>query len=583
MPARAGDRQPSGRQTPFRWLQDAAHATSASRVVQRVLGVDRKASNRAGPSANPGADREAGAAVAPNSVEDKVSAALRSNATCSICMDILAAPHRNFCGHAFCGACLGSWAEKGARLRCPVCRKRLRDVVPDVVLEGFIDSLSASGLSSEDLANLKERSHSWADVKEEMYESWIRMGIKVDNSKESSGDCSTDDSEDGDERPVLDDLYDDPNEDLDIDTIRALERLELTDSDSDDEPQCVTPGNLDWTSPLYDPIEWNFDDHPDAADPDSEIQTSTDIEDPVLEGEQNSEWDRPIDDPTSTEWSFDAQLEAVDPSSDATLVPELFRMRLQKMYERGGEGWNLYECSVGDVDPESEGETESGSDHREQLLGGRASEDAGCDCSDLCGEAVDRHRLVAWEAPGEGARTSSGEDYGENGCPFGSDGELSLPDPSMTHDFLDYPHYFDEEPHALESSQGATDSEHGGLISSEGQPSEWEGLYDAASEWLALECGTADPDLESGEETSSSDAEDCGDVGADVCDDGPSWSDYGQDSGCSFSGCGIEGEQPDDSYSDPSGVPSCDCNCDDGWEAASSLGLPSQCEDSGSE
>lgn len=49
---------------------------------------------------------------------------LRSDVTCSICLEFYTDPHTvTPCGHTFCRDCIGGWLQTSAQLNCPVCRE----------------------------------------------------------------------------------------------------------------------------------------------------------------------------------------------------------------------------------------------------------------------------------------------------------------------------------------------------------------------------------------------------------------------------------------------------------------------------
>lgn len=486
------------------------------------------------------------------SVGDQISGALRSNATCSICMDILAAPHRNFCGHAFCGACLASWAEKGARLRCPVCRKRLRDVCSDVALEGFIASLAETGLPEEEYSSFKERTGSWEEAKGAVYEAWVAMGIKMDSAKRSSFDSDTDASDDHDDRDLL---YNDPN-DFDVDLIDDdnLDILEVSSSQvlleapDNEEPVYQDANAHDWGCPVSHPdVEWSFGEHQETEDPDSDGRLPTDKEEPTIEVARTSGWISQLPDPSS-EWSFGHQRETADPESDGATLTE------SDHGEPINEGWKRWELrcmhaiaeltvstSYGTVDPESEG-SPSRSSH-----GGYGDwEDQLTDPS--VGSPARGGRFVAIEpdAPSAGA---SDHEQPENECGNHSDGGYSLLDPLLT---------FDEDQRFADRNSSIelplTDL-HEEDAAFPGVPSGWDSLSEHCLRQVWVENqenpnSTVDPDSD-GEQPSDEESEGCSEEGCppagDDRFDGYSTSDNEQDSD---NGHSSNGGYP---CSDPSG------------------------------
>lgn len=413
-------------------------------------------------------------------------------------MDILAAPHRNFCGHTFCGACLASWAEKGARLRCPVCRKRLRDVVSDGALEGFIDSLAESGLPEEEYISYKERTGSWEAVKAAVYEAWVGMEIKADNLKRSSFDSDTEASDDHDDR---DQLYNDPNEEWDFDDSNHIVEVnsgEVLLEDSDNEEPVYEDANAhDWACPVSDPdAEWDFNEHQDTADPDSDDGLLTDKEEPEIDGEGASGWICQFPDPSS-EWNFGHQAETVDPDSDGVTVTESDREE-PEYDNRSLEGWETWEFRSrqikltvssprGTVDPESDGLPSSSSD------GGYDDGWADQPIDPSAGPSRQGGRFVCVE-PDTSAAAASDQEQPENDCESRSEGGFSLSDPLWN---------FDDEQRFTEQSSidrlPLPDFREEEPACSDGLRSDWDGLSEPCLWWTWVENqfsldGTIDPE-----------------------------------------------------------------------------------------
>ncbi|KAJ3415165.1 Nucleolar protein 10 [Chytridiales sp. JEL 0842] len=93
---------------------------------------------------------------------------LADQITCSICYDVMIAPHSVTCGHSYCGPCLDDWFKRGKRT-CPQCRSYIsKQPIYHVALQNIIDVLAPQILSEEDMKFQAERMEVWKVRKREL-------------------------------------------------------------------------------------------------------------------------------------------------------------------------------------------------------------------------------------------------------------------------------------------------------------------------------------------------------------------------------------------------------------------------------
>jgi hypothetical protein len=79
-----------------------------------------------------------------------------SQRDCSVCLQIMVAPHQVACGHAFCGKCILTWLER--QRSCPMCRADCRSAFPAMQ---EMQEIVEPGLTSEEQEDLKTRKKEW--------------------------------------------------------------------------------------------------------------------------------------------------------------------------------------------------------------------------------------------------------------------------------------------------------------------------------------------------------------------------------------------------------------------------------------
>jgi hypothetical protein len=101
-------------------------------------------------------------AVAPLESDDigAVCARLVNEAKCSICFELMVAPHALSCGHSFCGGCITAWMLKNPC--CPVCRARTAAPAYERVLDDMLTAIVEPRMGGEDMAERHRRKLEWA-------------------------------------------------------------------------------------------------------------------------------------------------------------------------------------------------------------------------------------------------------------------------------------------------------------------------------------------------------------------------------------------------------------------------------------
>ena len=120
------------------------------------------------PAPAPAVDDEAGLpslvprVVAPLESDDigAVCARLVNEAKCSICFELMVAPHALSCGHSFCGGCITAWMRKNPC--CPVCRARTAAPAYERVLDDMLTAIVEPRMGGEDMAERHRRKLEWA-------------------------------------------------------------------------------------------------------------------------------------------------------------------------------------------------------------------------------------------------------------------------------------------------------------------------------------------------------------------------------------------------------------------------------------
>ena len=105
--------------------------------------------------------------VAPLESDDMgaVCARLVNEAKCSICFELMVAPHALTCGHSFCGGCITSWMRKNPC--CPVCRARTASPAYERVLDDMLTAIVEPRLGVEDMTERHRRKLEWAVTERE--------------------------------------------------------------------------------------------------------------------------------------------------------------------------------------------------------------------------------------------------------------------------------------------------------------------------------------------------------------------------------------------------------------------------------
>lgn len=86
--------------------------------------------------------------------------AVRTEAQCAVCQELLVAAHALECSHAFCGECVARWAR--LHRTCPLCRAPARaPPVPVRALDALVDAVAKSTLSAPERAARARRQRSW--------------------------------------------------------------------------------------------------------------------------------------------------------------------------------------------------------------------------------------------------------------------------------------------------------------------------------------------------------------------------------------------------------------------------------------
>ncbi|RWS20181.1 E3 ubiquitin-protein ligase RNF8-like protein [Leptotrombidium deliense] len=67
---------------------------------------------------------------------------LDSEITCPICSELFIEPVHVSCSHTFCNYCIERWKRNpNSRQECPVCRKPIKHVIREIVVENLIDKI----------------------------------------------------------------------------------------------------------------------------------------------------------------------------------------------------------------------------------------------------------------------------------------------------------------------------------------------------------------------------------------------------------------------------------------------------------
>jgi hypothetical protein len=136
MPEAAGDTMAAGLDcTAARTPEHARRGTSGA------LGAD-------GPDSEPTAQTTMASAGSDETLPPS-DGALPDELLCAICIDLLIDPCTSFpCGHSFCGACVGTWLDRG-RAACPTCGLPMSCVALSFTLKAIVERhASADGVAA---------------------------------------------------------------------------------------------------------------------------------------------------------------------------------------------------------------------------------------------------------------------------------------------------------------------------------------------------------------------------------------------------------------------------------------------------
>jgi len=105
--------------------------------------------------------------AAPLESEDilSVSARLAAEGKCSICFELMVAPHALSCAHSFCGACIFTWMKKSPC--CPCCRARSAKPAYERALDDILSCVVEPRLEPGEMEERQRRKHEWAAMHRE--------------------------------------------------------------------------------------------------------------------------------------------------------------------------------------------------------------------------------------------------------------------------------------------------------------------------------------------------------------------------------------------------------------------------------
>ncbi|RWS31949.1 E3 ubiquitin-protein ligase RNF8-like protein [Leptotrombidium deliense] len=109
----------------------------AGRGVREVSGASKETSEIAA-SRQP----DAAVSVSGQQVKRKYEDIFDSELTCPICSELFIEPVHVSCSHTFCNYCIELWKRNpNSHQECPVCRKPMKHVIREIVIENLIDKI----------------------------------------------------------------------------------------------------------------------------------------------------------------------------------------------------------------------------------------------------------------------------------------------------------------------------------------------------------------------------------------------------------------------------------------------------------